>query len=71
MDLFKESTQDGISTLTKILCIQEYFVSLNIQSECGRIRTRKNSVFGHISRSALYSGHHHQKSLRYREVSAT
>ena len=28
-----------------------YFVSLRIQSECGKVRTRKNSVFGHISRS--------------------
>ena len=26
-------------------------VSLRIQSECGKIRTRKNSVFGHFSRS--------------------
>ena len=29
----------------------EYGVSLCIQSECGKIRTRKNSVFGHFSRS--------------------
>ena len=29
-----------------------YFVSLHIQSECGKIWTRKNSVFGHISHSA-------------------
>ena len=29
----------------------ECFVSLRIQSECGKIRTRKNSVFGHISHS--------------------
>ena len=29
----------------------EYGVSLRIQSECGKIRTRKNSVFGHFSRS--------------------
>ena len=28
-----------------------YEVSLRIQSECGKIRTRKNSVFGHFSRS--------------------
>ena len=31
---------------------ERYFVSLRIQSECGKIRTRKNSVFGHISHSA-------------------
>ena len=31
---------------------ERYFVSLHIQSECGKIRTRKNSVFGHFSRSA-------------------
>ena len=30
---------------------ERYFVSLHIQSECGKIRTRKNSVFGHFSRS--------------------
>ena len=30
---------------------ERYFVSLHIQSECGKVRTRKNSVFGYISRS--------------------
>ena len=34
---------------------ERYSVSLRIQSECGKIRTRKNSVFGHFSRSAPYS----------------
>ena len=29
-------------------------VSLRIQSKCGKIRTRKNSVFGHFSRSVSY-----------------
>ena len=28
----------------------EYGVNLRIQSECGKMRTRKNSVFGHFSR---------------------
>ena len=28
-----------------------WFVSLRIQSECGKIRTRKNTVLGHFSRS--------------------
>ena len=31
-----------------------YSVSLRIQSECGKIRTRKNSVFGHFSRSLCF-----------------
>ena len=31
---------------------ERYSVSLRIQSECRKIRTRKNSVFGHFSRSA-------------------
>ena len=30
---------------------ERYFVSLCIQSECGKIRTRNNSVFGHFLRS--------------------
>ena len=30
---------------------ERYFVSLRIQSECGKIRTRKNSISGHFSRS--------------------
>ena len=30
---------------------ERYGVSLRIQSECGKIRTRKNSVFGNFSRS--------------------
>ena len=29
-------------------------VSLRIQSECGKIRTSKNSIFGHFSRSENY-----------------
>ena len=30
---------------------ERYEVSLRIQSECGKIRTRNNTVFGHFSRS--------------------
>ena len=30
---------------------ERYEVSLRIQSECGKIRTRNNSVFGHFSGS--------------------
>ena len=30
---------------------KRYEVSLRIQSKCGKIRTRKNSVFGHLPRS--------------------
>ena len=33
----------------------EYGEIRSIQSECGKIRTRKNSVFGHFSRSDLFS----------------
>ena len=29
----------------------QYFVSLRIQSNCGKIRTRKNFILGHFSRS--------------------
>ena len=32
---------------------ERYEVSLRIQLECGKIRTRKSSVFGHILRSEL------------------
>ena len=32
---------------------KRYFVSLRIQSEWGKIRTRENSVFGHFSRSVF------------------
>ena len=31
--------------------VHKIFVSLRIQSKCWKIRTRKNSVFGHISHS--------------------
>ena len=37
---------------------ETYSVSLRIQYECVKIRTRKNSVFGHILRSALSSYTH-------------
>ena len=33
---------------------ESYRVSLRIHSECRKIRTRKNSVFGHFSRSAWH-----------------
>ena len=33
---------------------ERYSVSLRDQPECGKIRTRKNSVFGYFSRSANY-----------------
>ena len=33
--------------------IQRYSVNLRIQPECRKIRTRKNSVFGHFSRSDI------------------
>ena len=34
---------------------ERYFVSLRIQSECGKIRTWKNSEYEHISRSEDHS----------------
>ena len=34
---------------------ERYGVSLCIQSECGKIRTRKNSVFGHFSGSSIFT----------------
>ena len=37
--------------LTFGLNTERYFVSLRSQSKCGKIRTRKSSVFGHISHS--------------------
>ena len=37
------------------LNMERHFVSLCIQSECGKIRTRKNSVFGHFSHSVSCS----------------
>ena len=33
---------------------ERYGVSLRIQSECGKIWTRKSSVFGHFPRNAEY-----------------
>ena len=40
----------------------EYKVSLRIQAECGKVRTRKNSVFGHLSCSD--SGQHQKRQGR-------
>ena len=34
---------------------ERYSVSLRIQSECGKRRTRKNSLFGHFSRSGFFN----------------
>ena len=35
------------------LTTEKYSVYLRIQSKCGKIRIRKNSAFGHFSRSVL------------------
>ena len=32
---------------------ERYEVALHIQSECGKIRKRSNSLFGHFSRSEI------------------
>ena len=41
--------------LSVFSCIRtEYGISLRILSELGKIRTRKNSVFGHFSRSVFF-----------------
>ena len=40
---------------------KRYSVSLRIQSECGNIRTRKNSVFGHSSCSVSFNEYFNQK----------
>ena len=37
---------------------ERYEVSLRIQCECGKMRTRKTSVFGHFSRSVPISTEH-------------
>ena len=37
---------------------ERYFVSPRMQSECGKMRTRNNSVFGHFSRSVILSRYH-------------
>ena len=36
-------------------CPHTEFFLVRIQSECGKIQTRKNSVFGHVSRSEFQS----------------
>ena len=38
-------------TLSNQHCVKSVSISLRIQSECGKIRTRKISVFGHFSGS--------------------
>ena len=41
----------------------EFFISPRIQSECGKIQTRKNSVFGHFPRSVRQ-----EKYLSFMEI---
>ena len=73
---FKSICNDRFSTAGKVskcgvisgpyfpafgLNMERYFVSLRVQSECRKIRTRNNSVFGHFLCSAG-----NIKSLNYR-----
>ena len=46
---------------------ERYSVSLRIQSEYGKIRTRKNSVFGHFPHSACF-GHKIEFSFNYKNL---
>ena len=48
-----------------------YRVSHRMQSECGKIRTRKNSVFAHFSRSVIHSLHLATLSLQYLIIAKT
>ena len=52
--ILPEDLMFSLDTLNKSLsekCPNMEFLLVRIQSECGKIRTRKNSVFRHISRS--------------------
>ena len=49
--IFQHSDWIRMDTLAFGLNTERYEVSLHIQSECGKIRTWKNSVVGHFSRS--------------------
>ena len=40
---------------------ERYGVSLRIQSECRKIRTRENSVFGHFSRSVFLTKYYNKR----------
>ena len=42
---------------------EKYGVSVRIQSECGKIRTTKNSVSGHFSRDATLHNKQHQAKI--------
>ena len=57
--MISKSRTETACKVTKMLLpnnrISPYSVSLRIQSECGEIRTRKKSVFGHFSRSVAFT----------------
>ena len=48
-NMFKYGVFSGLYFPAFGLNTERYFVSLRIQSECGKIRTRKTSVSGHFS----------------------
>ena len=56
------SSLSPLNLLEKQMC-KTTFVSLRIHAECRKIRTRKNSVFGHLSRNV-------QKSDQEKVISA-
>ena len=50
-----ENRSPMTTPISKCHCVKYLSeVSLRIQSECGKVRTRKNSVFGHFSRSVWF-----------------
>ena len=47
------------------LNMERYEISLRIQSQCGKIRTRNYSVFGHFSRSEVYDFWFSSKEINF------
>ena len=47
-----KASRDVFRLLSNIY--ERYSISVRIQSECSKIQTRKNSGFGHFSRSDIY-----------------
>ena len=72
--LKKKWVNNPMNLLSKHLhCVKvsKYRVSLRIYSKCRKIRTRKNSVFGHFSQSVTFSSSTNQtleKVVKYSRV---
>ena len=62
---------ESLYLFQKLHCVKSVQIRSFFWSECGKIRTRKNSVFGHISHSVSSEAIRYSKNLCQQHLKET